>query len=70
MHMTHGLRPANEAFFIEIQNFWAWADKLGKLILDRPDSREFGVFSGKTISTSTHFGLFNIISKKSKPILI
>ena len=25
---THGLPMPNEAFFIEIQNFWAWADKL------------------------------------------
>ena len=27
----HGLRTPNEAFFIEIQNFWVWADKLGPL---------------------------------------
>ena len=27
----HGLRMPNEAFFIEIQNFWAWADKLGRV---------------------------------------
>ena len=25
---THGLRTSNEAFFIEIQKFRAWADKL------------------------------------------
>ena len=28
--LDHGLRTPNEAFFIEIQNFWAWADKLGR----------------------------------------
>ena len=27
--LDHGLRMPNEAFFVEIQNFWAWADKLG-----------------------------------------
>ena len=26
----HRLRMPNEAFFIEIQNFWSWADKLGR----------------------------------------
>ena len=26
----HGLWTPNEAFFIEIQNFWVWADKLGR----------------------------------------
>ena len=31
MHvLLHGLRTPNEAFFIEIQNFWAWTDKLGR----------------------------------------
>ena len=28
--ILHGLRTPNEAFFIEIPNFWAWADKLGR----------------------------------------
>ena len=26
----HGLRTPNEAFFIKIPNFWAWADNLGR----------------------------------------
>ena len=26
----HGLPTPNEAFFHEIQNLWAWADKLGR----------------------------------------
>ena len=29
--LKHGLRTPNEAFFfIEIPNFWAWADNLGR----------------------------------------
>ena len=27
---AHGLWTRNEAFFIEIQKIWAWADKLGR----------------------------------------
>jgi hypothetical protein len=30
---NHRLRTPNEAFFIKIQNFWTWADKLGTYIL-------------------------------------
>ena len=26
----HGLRTPRESFFSKIQNFWAWADKLGR----------------------------------------
>ena len=36
-HSWHGLRTPNEAFFIKIQNFWAWADKLGHLGCFRPN---------------------------------
>ena len=28
--MAHGLPTPIEAFFIEIPNFWAWADNLGR----------------------------------------
>ena len=58
---AHGLRMPNEAFFIEIQNFWAWADKL--------NSGTFGVHIFGQIIT-THFGSVHvfhystIISKK------
>jgi hypothetical protein len=41
----HRLRTPNEAFFIEISNFWAWADNLGKLVL-----WHFGIF-GQFITT-------------------
>ena len=30
LSLAHGLQTPNEVFFIEIQNFWAWADKLGR----------------------------------------
>ena len=43
----HGLRTPNEAFFIEIPNCWAWADKFWGL---------WGIF-GQFIST--HFGRVN-----------
>ena len=43
--LWHGLRTPYEAFFlIEIQNFWAWADKLGRYFLN---SWSFWVFSRK-----------------------
>ena len=29
-HTRYGLRTPNEAFFIEPQKFWAWADKSGR----------------------------------------
>ena len=41
-------------FFIEIPNFWAWADKLGREILGY-----LGIF-GQTIST--HFGTVSPLS--------
>ena len=30
MSWGHGLQTPNAAFFIEIPNFWAWADKVGR----------------------------------------
>ena len=41
-------------FFIEIQNFWAWADKLGRKLWGI-----WGIF-GQTIST--HFGTVSPLS--------
>ena len=48
-------------FFIEIQNFWAWADELGRKI--------WGIF-GRTIST--HFGTVSPYSMFSiiQPLLL
>ena len=48
--IEHGLRTLNEAFFIEIQNFWAWTDKFLGI---------WGIF-GQTIST--HFGTMSPLS--------
>ena len=56
---AHGLRTPNQAFFIEIQNFWAWADKFWGI---------WGIF-GQTIST--HFGTVTIqplFLQKTKPL--
>ena len=49
--LKHGLRTPNEAFFfIEIPNFWAWADKFWGIV---------GTF-GRFIST--HFGTVSPLS--------
>ena len=48
--IKHGLRTPNEAFFIEIQNFWAWADKFWGI---------WGIF-GRTLST--HFATVSPLS--------
>ena len=44
-------------FFIEIQNFWAWADKLGKKIL----GHLFFWFFAQN-NTTTHFGTVSPLS--------
>ena len=40
---NHGQRTSRESFFSKIQNFWAWANKLGKFF------DAFGVFLAKLL---------------------
>jgi hypothetical protein len=56
----HGLWTPNEAFSLEIQNFWAWADKFWDI---------WGI-SGQFIST--HFGTVSPFSmfSISQPIFL
>jgi hypothetical protein len=42
-------------FFIQIQNFWAWADKLGRQIGQTN-------WADKSRTISTHFGTVNLLS--------
>ena len=57
--LIHGLLTPNEAFFHWTQNFWAWADKLGRQI-GQVNSGAFGVFSAK-LSVVSPLSMFLII---------
>ena len=51
----HGLLTPNEVFFIEIPNFWAWADNLDRYIL-----RQLGVFSADLSALILVLSMFSV----------
>ena len=68
----HGLRTPKEAFFIEIQNFGVWADKLGRLIMGHlgyflPNYQHYFWYSESLVHV---FHYSTIILQKTKPLYI
>ena len=57
----HGFRMPNEAFFIEIPNFWAWTDKLANKFwgIWRIVGQIFGMFSSIQPLFLQKLSLFN-----------
>ena len=60
-HRVHGQRTPRESFFSKIQNFWAWADKLGRNFMRHlgyfwPNYKHyFGTVSPLSIGKSSWF---------------
>ena len=65
----HGLRTPIEAFFNWNQNFWAWADKLGRWIPGHFGS-SFGQTTKAHLDPCPYFPLFNHYLKKKSSLPI